>query len=1076
MKKYIFLVLTLMLFSLPVFSQIPGVPTEAQIMAKMEQNEITREELETKLKEKGFDIQSVDVNDPTQVSQAAILIDQTLNEIIIAKGKDKKKKTQQITDNPQVQKEDNNEVIKDEPKEVDIPKKEKKPKKEEKEKEEGEDENEEEKEKTPKKKKNTKVEEDEAFNKSTEEIQKAVEDGATYEEAVSEKISEKLEESLPPAVTWGQQAFRDKKISTYQQSRDVKPPLSYVLGPGDRIGVSIWGYSQENVVFEINEDGYIKPEAMPRIYLKGITIGKAKALLESRFHSFYRFKPEEFEVTLNFSRTITVNVVGEVFNYGSFTLPARNTAFNALAATGGPTNIGSVRKIKLIRSQQEPILIDIYKFLLNPAAEDNLFLQENDYIFVPMVDRVVTIKGSIRRPFQYELIEGENLKQLVEYASGLTVDSHTDNIEIVRTINGKQSYIDVNLTTILNGGSDFPLKNGDVINIRTIKTTYQNYINVAGTVEVNGNFELKKGMRISDIVNRAILKKEARTDFAMLVRKKNDGTNEIEKINLAKILADSSAAENLLLLPEDSITIYPLARFIDNATVNIKGAVRAPAQLPYDFAKDFTLENYVMLSGGLRKDALEYAYVHRVDFANPARKNYIRVNIKRAISNPTSVDNLILEPFDEVIIYSEKDFSEEYLINTAGALRNPDEFPYEPGLKVSDLIYFSNGLKTSATDFGYIYRFDPYNPGFKQYLKVNVKEAFENPESDANFEIKPKDQFFVFDKSQFNDEFKVEVFGEVRNPQAFQTGAGLTLKDALTLSGGLKLEASKSRIEIYRILITEQQETQTVVAKFSIDNDLNIIAGSATQDIELQRFDQIYVRKVPDFELQQIVTIQGEIYYPGEYPIITKNERLLEFIERSGGLTSKAFPAGAKLYRNDELEKGYVLLKLDKLLKSGSKRANQKYNFVLKPDDVIIIPEKKDLVSILTANTNMSELVDSALIESGRISVGHVSGKNAKYYIKRYAGGRNKMGRNTKITVLEANGRFRKTRSFLFFKKYPKVTEGSIVAIGAKKVKEKKKDDSKGLFKDKFDSNKFIRESFATLTSTISLILLLRQL
>jgi protein involved in polysaccharide export with SLBB domain len=1033
MKKYIFLVLTLTLLSLPLFSQIPGVPTQEQVMAKMEQNGITRAELEAKLKEKGFDMQSVDVNDPIQVSQAAILIDQTLNEIALTKGKDKKKETP-TTEGTGIKKEDNEKVLKDTPREI------------------------------------------EAVNNSTEDIQKAVEDGATYEEAVAEKISEKLEEKLPPAVTWGQQAFRDKKISIYQKSRDVKPPLSYILGPGDRIGVSIWGYSQENVVFEINADGYIKPEAMPRIYLKGISLGKAKALLESRFHDFYRFKPEEFETTLNFSRTITVNVVGEVFNYGSFTLPARNTAFNALAATGGPTNIGSVRKIKLIRAQEEPILIDIYKFLLNPSAEDNLFLQENDYIFVPMVDRVVTISGAIRRPFQYELIEGENLKQLVEYASGLTVDSHTDNIEIVRTTNGKQTYIDVNLTEILNGSPDFTLKNGDVVNIRTIKTPYQNFASINGTVEVDGKFEIKKGMRISDLLSRAILKKEARTDFAMLIRKKDDGTNEIEKLNLTKILADPTASENLFLLPEDRITIYPLARFVDNATVVISGAVRVPATLPYDFAKDFTLENFIMLSGGLKKDALEYAYIHRVDFVNPTRKNYIRVNVKEAVSNPASASNIILEPFDEVIVYSEKDFSEEYQVSTMGALRRNGNYPFEPGLKISDLVYFGTGLKPTSTDFGYIYRYDPFNPGFKQYIKVNVKEAYEKPESEANLDILPKDQLYVFDKSQFLDAFKVDILGEVRAPQTLQTGTGLTLKDALTLSGGLKLEASKSRIEIYRILISDDQETQTVVARFTVDQDFNILTGSSTPDIDLQKFDQVYVRRVPDFELQQIVTLQGEIFYPGQYPIITKNERLLDFIERSGGLTSKAFPAGAKLYRSEALENGYVLLRLDKLMKGGSKRAKQKYNFVIKPGDVIMVPEKKDLVTIMTANTNMSELIDPTLIQTGKINVGHVPGKNAKYYIRNYAGGRNKMGRNTRITVLDPNGRFRKTHNFLFFKKYPKVTEGAIVSIGAKVPRPKRDKDRKPLFKEDFDAGKVVRESMAILTSTVSLILLLKAL
>ena len=352
------------LFSLNAVGQVPMTMADAQ--AQLAARGITPAELQTKLNEKGVDLTFLDPTDPAQVAQAQQMIEQAIAEIEMEKAV----KKENVAQPTEVIKEDLNEAIKDEPAIV-----------------------------APPLTIDALENKNEILQAETEDIQEAVEDGATIEEAISEEISEELASALPKAVTWGQQIFRDKKISTYQKSRDVKPPESYVLGPGDKIGISIFGYSQENLIFEINDDGYIKPEAMPRITLKGITYGQAKKLLLSRFANFYRFRPEEFEVTLNFSRTITVNIVGEVYNYGSFTLPARNTAFNALAASGGPTNIGSVRNIKLIRAGEKPKNIDIYLFILNPSAEDNLFLQENDYVHVPMAEKVITITGRRKEAF-----------------------------------------------------------------------------------------------------------------------------------------------------------------------------------------------------------------------------------------------------------------------------------------------------------------------------------------------------------------------------------------------------------------------------------------------------------------------------------------------------------------------------------------------------------------------------------------------------------------------------------------------------------------------------------------------------
>src|SRR5690606_35824820 len=188
-----------------------------------------------------------------------------------------------------------------------------------------------------------------ALNTQSKDIQKAVKDGATIEEAISEKIQETTKSSIPEALTYGQHIFRDKSLKLFRTSEDAKPSRSYVLGAGDKIAISIWGPTQENFALEIEKDGYIQPTGLPRYYLAGLTVDQAENLMAARLRSYYYYQKENFELTVTTARTINVNIYGEVFTNGTFHISAINTAFNALIAAGGPTDLGSVRKIQVTR-------------------------------------------------------------------------------------------------------------------------------------------------------------------------------------------------------------------------------------------------------------------------------------------------------------------------------------------------------------------------------------------------------------------------------------------------------------------------------------------------------------------------------------------------------------------------------------------------------------------------------------------------------------------------------------------------------------------------------------------------------
>ena len=812
----------------------------------------------------------------------------------------------------------------------------------------------------------------EVAKNSSEDIQDAVEDGATIDEAIAEELIDAQEEVLPPAQVFGQHVFREKSIKLFRKSNDVKPPKTYILGVGDEVGVSIFGYSQESLTFEINDEGYILPPKMSPIYLKGLSFAESKKVLLNAFDQHYRFEPNEFQVTLNFSRTISVNIVGEVFNYGSFTIPAINNAFNALVAAGGPSDIGSVRNIQLIRSGSAPVKIDIYEYLMNPGDQPDLYLMENDYILVPPAERIVSISGVVNRPFKYELKGSEGLKKLIEYAAGFSKDALLGKVQIKRYINDEELIFDVDFRELKKNNTDFALLNGDEVSIARIPKPYENFVELEGAVELEGRFALKNKMRVSDLISSTKLLREARNDVAFLRRINEDQSVKYIRVNLNTIINNNASSENIVLQTRDKLIVFEQSNFVDKTSFVVNGAVRHPNKFDYDINQNIKIEEAIIMTGGLTQDAADVAYIYRKD---PQRENsieYVRINIREAISNPNSTDNRWLEANDSLVVFS---------------------------------------------------------------------------------------------KDYFRDNTNVRVMGAVRYPGFYPYDISLGLKDILTLSGGLQIVASKSKIDVYRLEFSGDRETRTIAATLEVDDDLNVISGE-NGNFQLSPFDNIVVRNAPEFEMQKIVRITGEVKYPGEYALLDDNESVTSIIERAGGLTPEAFAEGATLNRSYN-NMGYVIMELDEAMKNKKSR----YNYIMKSDDAIEIPKKKDLVSII-GETQVSEFYPDKIVETGRINVAFDKGKNARHYVDKYAG-ISKDGRKRLISVEHANGQIERTKNYLIFRKYPEVRKGSTIMIGNAVVDNNKdKDEAK---KKKIDWGDVFSNSIAQATSILSLILLIQR-
>lgn len=874
------------------------------------------------------------------------------------------------------------------------------------------------------------------------------------------------EPAKPETEIFGHSIFKGAASSLNLDAKNMKAPANYLLGPGDEVAVSVFGASQMSYNYEINLEGYIQPAGMGRVYLKGLTLAQAREALRRKFAQYYSFGPGEFEVILTYSKVITVNVVGEVVIPGSLTIPATNTAFNAVVAAGGPTEIGSVRKIKVLRNGQAPRIFDVYEYLKDPSVEGQFFLQDNDYIHIPIYEKLVTVEGAVRRPMKYELTDGENLMDLMDYAGGFLENAYLKNISVTRFVNDQEVITDVNYRDLVNGGGDFQLYSGDVISVGTIARPYENFVELTGAVEYPGRFELESGMRISDALQRGVLAKESRRDIAYIYRTNTNETVRLLRVDLASILDDPSVESNLILEPKDKIQILNQINFVDEATISSIGAVREPIILDYDPEENVRVNDLLLLSNGLAPNAAEFAYIKRTDPTNKKNIDYIRVNLFSVITDSASLDNRILKPFDQLIVYTKEEFVDEANVVVTGAVRAPGEFDYDDGLRVTDLIYFCDGLKPEAAEFAYINRLDLETKEI-QYIRVDLEAAMSNPGSAENLLMRPFDKLDIMSQTIFIDEINVKVGGSVREPGEYAYHPTLTLKDALTMAGGLKFGAASNRIEVSRVLIRNNQPTQTTVAILEVNEDLDVINGGQGNNFQLQPYDEIIVRNVPDFELQENVTFEGEIRYPGNHPLLSDNETLTSVLERAGGLTKEAFPEGATLYRA-EGGVGYIVMKMDEAMK---KKGKSRYDYILKPGDIVTVPTKQDFVTI-TGATKADELYKEEVLKEGKLAVPYHKGRRARYYVGKYAAGIGENGKASKITVLHPNGELDKTKNFGLFLISPQVRKGSEITVGTKQTKEEMEQESQ---KEEIDWGKVVADSIAQATAILSLILLIQR-
>ncbi|GGH18030.1 capsule polysaccharide transporter [Mucilaginibacter phyllosphaerae] len=503
-----------------------------------------------------------------------------------------------------------------------------------------------------------------------------------------------LFESLKPQI-FGADIFKNKN-SSFQPNLRLATPVNYIVGPSDQLNVNVYGKSLVNWKLEVSPEGTINIPGTGVLNVGGKTIEQATALIKSKLaaNNYAVDRGTTVQVSLGNIRSIQVIIIGQVLKPGTYTLPSLATVFNALYVAGGPNDNGSLRQIEVIRNNRIVRHLDVYDFLLKADQKNNIALQDQDIVRVPTYRTRVELSGEVKTPALFEVLPGESLQNVINFAGGFTDSAYTARIKVSQISDQQRKLTDVIEADYKNY---IPLR-GDKYTVESIINRFENRVVINGAVFRPGIYELQTGLTLLQLIEKASgLKEDAFTERGVITRLKPDNTTETISFNVKDVI---NKTVNIPLQREDVVNISSIFDLRDKYTVTINGNVRRPGV--FAFAENMKVEDLILKAGGFAEGAstnrIEVA--RRIADANPNSKNssvaqVFSVNIDGQLKPADA--NFVLSPFDIVSIYSLPGYEKQKVVKVEGEVLYPGSYTIKnKNEKVSDLVARAGGLTASA--------------------------------------------------------------------------------------------------------------------------------------------------------------------------------------------------------------------------------------------------------------------------------------------------------------------------------------------------------------------------------------------
>ncbi len=606
---------------------------------------------------------------------------------------------------------------------------------------------------------------------------------------------------------FGSDFFNNPNINTSPQL-NIATPESYELGPGDELAVSIWGAAENEYASKISREGYLKIERIGPVFLSGLTITQAKSKLREKLSKIYsglnsNYNKVFIDVSLLSSRSIIINITGNIKAAGTYTLSSLISPLNAIYAAGGPSDNGSYRDIKIIRGGKEIHSIDLYDYFVKGSLE-SFSLRDQDVILIPSYKKRVFLNGEFKTNGIFEVIENESISDLLLYNGGIATFGSKNEIYIER-IDGLNKSIK---TVSSKDFKKFTLNDGDIIEARRVGDEIINSVSVEGAVMIPGQYELFKNPDIKSLVESAGgLKESALKERAYLIREIDGFEQEAQTINL---LASLNSTKVYKLRNNDKLIIPSLEELMSIKNVSISGEVNDPNDYP--FFEGMTAVDLILMAKGINEkgsydDITIYRSTYDESQQNPVET--IVISLDKGYGNLSSKQNIELTANDLVVVRSKLGYQPKEFVTVSGLAKKPGDYALKSNkYSVFDLIKDFNGFLPDAELSGVklkrifesneinelvdeIEEDDVLDEHIEIGLNVDLILKSEGRLDQYNLTLKPGDQILV-PKSDNS----IEITGAVQKASAISFKMGVTVRKAINAAGGFSINAKKNRVYV----------------------------------------------------------------------------------------------------------------------------------------------------------------------------------------------------------------------------------------------------------------------------------------
>lgn len=612
---------------------------------------------------------------------------------------------------------------------------------------------------------------------------------------------------------FGHDIFRSKAL-TFEPNMNIATPAHYTLGPGDEVIIDIYGASQTSSKLKVSPDGNITIPKMGPLSVAGLTVDQAQSQVRSMMGKHYQ--GSSIKVTVGQTRSVIVNVMGEVKTPGTYTLSAFSTVFNALHMAGGITELGTLRNIKVSRNGRVISTIDVYDYITSGRLTGNVMLQDNDVILVGPYENLVEITGRVKRPMFYEMKKNESLQSAINLTGGFTGSAFKEKIRVQRI--GSEGMTVHNVDEF--DFSSFMLEDEDVIIVDSIIDRYNNTVSIAGAVFRPGKYKLDGRLNsVKTLIEQAGgITEQAFTNRAVIQRRNENRTWQTLSFNVSEILKGNTP--DITLQNEDSIIIASNETLLRERNILISGPVMFPGY--YSYSENETVEELIIRAGGLRENAslvnVEIArrYVDKNKNNNFEKlADIYQIELRNGLPLEGE-SSLILQPYDVVTIYEAPDYHGQEGIYVNGEVNYSGLYILSSkSERLSDLVRRAGGLTSKAyVEGARLTRLiseaekqiqmellemhnndsiatpedkikDRYNVG------INLAEALRNPGCDQDIILRGEDRLIIPQLTS-----TVRINGEVLRPNTVAYIKGKKPSYYINEAGGYKRNSDKRRAYI----------------------------------------------------------------------------------------------------------------------------------------------------------------------------------------------------------------------------------------------------------------------------------------